>query len=248
MTQLVRKIIGNQGNIEKIMDEKHSNQTFEEYIHQRVSVYLNNPRDYLCNKFNIKSNSKQLNELLVSKMLGLKGKISKSEEFQKANIITKTIRVEKSGRIKESMSFPYFKYKEIVNESWDTSRMRSYFETTKFMFIVFVNDGVDYVFKKIMFWNMPLNILDNEFKSVWTKTKNLIQQGKIVKRIENNVNYTYFPGSSENPVAHVRPHGRNKMDVAELPVEDKLTKLESYEKHCFWLNSKYIHKIIGEVN
>ena len=52
--------------------------------------------------------AKNLNEVLLSKMLGLEGKIAYTEEFQSASIVPKTIRVQKSGHIKESMSFPTF--------------------------------------------------------------------------------------------------------------------------------------------
>ncbi len=246
MTQLVRKIIGNCGDVEKIIQSNQTEMIFDEYIEKKVSKYLNRTRNQLCHQFGITSNAKNLNELIVSKMLGLKGKVSNSEEFKKANIITKTIRIEKNGRIKESMSFPYFKYTEIVTENWDDSKLKNYFETTKFMFIIFQNNGTDYIFKRVKFWNMPSTIIDKQLFDVWKKTVELIKIGKIVKHIKNGKYYSYFPGSKDNKVAHVRPHGKNRDDTAELPVRDKLTGLKSYEKHCFWLNNSYIKMIVGE--
>ena len=35
------------------------------------------------------------------------------------------------------MSFPTYKYTEIVKEEWETSEVKSLFESTKFMFVVF---------------------------------------------------------------------------------------------------------------
>ena len=55
----------------------------------------------------------------------------------KANIVPKTIRINKNGSIKESMSFATFKFTEIINENWKDSELREMFNTTKFMFAVF---------------------------------------------------------------------------------------------------------------
>ena len=41
-----------------------------------------------------------------------------AEEFEKANIVVKTIRIGKNNKIKESMSFPTFKFKELVQEEF----------------------------------------------------------------------------------------------------------------------------------
>jgi DNA mismatch repair protein MutH len=246
MTQLVRNIIGNNKDVENVLENNVENLSIEDYIKNKTYKYINHTRTELCEIFKIDSKAKNLNELIISRMFNIKGKISKTDEFLKANIQVKTIRVEKNGNIKESMSFPYFKYTEIIKESWESSTLRNLFEQTKFMFAVFQNDGYDYIFKKIIFWNMPETIIDNELKIVWDETVDLIKNGKIVKYINNGVRYTYFPGSKENSVVHVRPHGRDKRDVAKLPVPDILTGSEVYLKHCFWLNSSYIKKILEE--
>ncbi len=245
MTQLVRKIIGNSQDLESIL-KSDENSNILEYIEEKVSKYYGMSQQGLCRKFNIISDAKNLNEMIISRILNLSGKISKSEEFQKANIKLKTIRVEQNGRIKESMSFPYFKYEEIVKELWEDSKLRNLFETTKFMFVVFLNNGTEYVLNKVVFWNMPERDIDIELKKVWQKTVDVIKSGEIVKEIKNNKWFTNFPGMKENIIAHVRPHGRNKRDVCKLPVKDKLTGVDNYEKHCFWLNSNYIKKIIGK--
>lgn len=92
---------------------------------------------------------------------------------------------------------------------------------------------------------MPLSILDNEVKSVCDKTVEVIKSGNIVKSV-GRTRKTNFPGLKENSVAHVRPHDRNSKDVFELPVADKLTGCKVYTKHCFWLNNKYLEKILND--
>ena len=56
--------------------------------------------------------------------------------------------------------------------------------------------------------------------------------------------YNNFPGMSENPVAHVRPHALNALDCFDLPVPDALTGITKYTKQSFWLNNEFIKSII----
>ena len=100
--------------------------------------------------------------------------------------------------------------------------------------------------KGVKFWNMLIDILDNEVKKVWDKTVSIINTGSIVREIKNGNRYTNFPGMSNNDYCHVRPHAQKGIDIYPLPVRDKLTGLDEYTKQCFWLKNKYILKIINE--
>ena len=78
-------------------------------------------------------------------------------------------------------------------------------------------------------------------KSVWDKTIELINSGDIVNRIsDKGVRYTNFPKQKDSRVSHVRPHANNADDTYPLPVKDKVTGLNDYTKHCFWINASYI--------
>ena len=245
MTQLVRKYIGDYSNVEKILTNK--NETFDEFVNNVINKYKGKTQKELMTLFNIDSTAKSVNSIIVSRMFGVKGSLSETEEFLKANIIPKTIRVEENGRIKESMSFPAFKYTELVNQEWETSELRESLESTKYLFFIFKMENNEYVFKGIKLWNMPELTLEKEVKEMWTKTVDVIRNGNIVKLIDNNgYRETNFPGIIDNKVCHVRPHARDAQDTYPLPVKDKLTGVTSYTKHCFWLNNTYIKEIISE--
>lgn len=247
MTQLVRKYIGDYSNVEKIISDK--SKTFIDYVNDVVNKYKGKTQKELLNIFNLDSKAKNINSMLVSRMFNITGNIGETEEFLKANIIPRTIRIEDNGRIKESMPFPTFKYKEIINQDWEDSDLRNSLEETKYMFFVFKMIDGEYVFKGIKLWNMPEIEIDNEVKQVWTKTVDLIKNGNIVRSVdENGTRSTYFPGMSENPICHVRPHAANANDAYELPVSDKHTGLNEYTKHCFWINSKYLEEILKDFN
>ena len=245
MTQLVRKYIENYENVEKIIGNREI--TFKEFINNVINKYKGMTQKQLMEEFNIESSAKNLNAMLISRMFGVKGNLSETDEFLKANIVPRTIRVEENGRIKESMPFPAFKFTDIVNQEWETSDLREELESTKYMFFVFKMINGEYVFKGIKLWNIPELTLQNEVKNMWDKTIEVIKSGNIVKEIDNNGNRTTnFPGMSENKVCHVRPHARDSKDTFELPVRDKLTNVTEYTKHCFWLNNKYLEEILAE--
>ena len=246
MTQLVRKYIGNYEDVEKIIGNRDI--TFNDFVDNVINKYKGMTQKQLMEKFNIESSAKNLNAMLISRMFGVKGNLSETDEFLKANIVPRTIRVEENGRIKESLPFPAFRFTDIVNQEWETSDLREELESTKYMFFVFKMINGEYVFKGIKLWNIPELTLQNEVKNMWDKTVEVIKSGNIVKEIDNNGNrITNFPGMSENKVCHVRPHARDSKDTFNLPVRDKLTNVTDYTKHCFWLNNTYIKEVISEL-
>jgi DNA mismatch repair protein MutH len=160
------------------------------------------------------------------------------EEFEKAEIIVKTVRLKENNLPKEDISFPNFKYLDIVNEDWDNSNFKDILEH-KFLFVFFQFENKELVLRKVKFWNMPYaDILEAE--KVWAKTKDIVSKGKIVKEVKDGKRYTNFPNKKYNSVSHVRPHATNAADTYLLPTRDKLTKAKEYTKHCFWLNNTYV--------
>lgn len=240
MTQILKKyIFGNAENprIIKSADILYT-QSFEEYIIDKVKVYYGMTQSQLKAHFGIESNAKSLNDRLLARMLNVQGNIANTEEFQKAGIIPKTIRVQRNGKIKESMSFPTFDFIELSREEiWEESELYNYLAPTKFMFVIFQErDDGQYVFDRIKFWNIPNDDLD-EVGRVWSRTAQTIRRGVSLTQTSHGVSND-LPKQTESPVAHVRPHGRNAADMAPLPDGHMMTK------QCFWLNNSYIEKQI----
>ena len=96
-------------------------ESFEDYVVSKIDAYCDWSVTDLCNTFHIEyqNKPKSLEAILAYRMLGIKG--NHAEEFEKANVVVKTIRIEKNNKIKENMSFPTFKFKELVEEDWEDS-------------------------------------------------------------------------------------------------------------------------------
>lgn len=242
MTQVLNKYIFGDIHCERIIRHwsflKHS--SFEDYIIKKVRQFYGMTQIDLKAFFNVESNAKNLNEVLLARMLNIKGKIAYTEEFLKAQIVPKTIRVRQDGTVKESMSFPTFDFIELSNEEvWEESTLYNYLSPTKFLFVIFrENEHEHLIFDSVKFWNIPNDDLD-EVRRVWERTVETIRNGVVLKQtpygISNNL-----PKQSESHVAHVRPHGRNAADKLPLPDGRMMTK------QCFWLNNRYIAKQIRE--
>ena len=204
-------------------------QTLEQYIISKLQPYYNQDIEFLKHKFNIpyQASNKSFTYLLAKGMLEVVNE--KIEEFEKANIKIKAIRLRPDGMPKESMSFPTFKYTEIVKEDWLDSELYETFSTTRYLFMIYQYlDENTLIFKKAMFWNVPEKDLNTEIKRVWEDT---------VKKIRNN-EYDNLPKISESPILHVRPHARNAKDT--YPTLDGKKAI----KKCFWLNANYIKQQI----
>lgn len=213
---------------------------FEGYVTSKILEYKGCSVEQLCNQFNIdtKKKPKNLEAILAYRILGIKG--NHAEEFEKANIVVKAIRIGKNDRIKESMSFPTFKFKELIEEKWETSTFGTYLSETRFLFVVYKADDNNVLrLKGCQFWNIPYRDLNEEVRKVWEKARQVIFEGIKVERV-NGKNRNNLPSASENPVCHVRPHGRNAEDTYELPDGRQFTK------QCFWLNNSYILSQINE--
>lgn len=169
--------------------------------------------------------SKQYKRLIANIMLGVSS--NSIEEFDKSNVTMKVVTLEHDGKLKESISFPYFDYKKIIKQKWEESDFHQVLEENRFLFIIFRKSKTDKAiyFEGFKFWNFPAADLP-EAEKVWKKARLAVKKGE----------YSALPKIADSSIAHVRPHGRNREDKIETPQG----KMEM--KRCFWLNAKYIKK------
>lgn len=230
--------------------------TFEDYIINKINSYIGKSDKELCELFSREYNNNKAQWIdLAYRMLGIKS--NQAEEFSKANIVVKSIRLEENGTMIESMSFPAFKFKDLVSEEWEESDLFTYFNETRFLFVVYKKDGNNYILKGSQLWNMPYYDLNNTVYEGWNNIRTTIKNGiKFTKKqtksdliVSNN-----FPKKDANPIVHIRPHAQKRAylftngeiignvnkDANELPDGQWMTT------QCFWINNSYILKQLNE--
>jgi DNA mismatch repair protein MutH len=222
--------------------------SLEDIVVSKFEKYYNKTIDEIQITLNLKLNDKSKNFYanLTKAILGIELQ-NEIEEFEKAGIIVKTVRLKENNLPKEDISFPAFKFEELIKENWNDSKFKNILEQ-KFLFIFFRYENNNLKLQKVKFWNMPFSDI-KEVRKMWLKTKCIIKNGNIVKEIKFDKNgkekrLTNFPNKDFNFISHVRPHAQNSSDSFPLVKIDNLTKVKEYTKHCFWLNASYIRDSI----
>jgi len=239
------------GKILSKPDVLGDNNSLEDIVISKFTPHYGKPSKKIEELLNL--NLKKSYRYYASLTKGILGvEIDKEiEEFQKANIEIKAIRVEDNNKIEQSVSFPAFKFEQIYNENWRNSELKDLTEK-KFLFVFYKKTKDEYYLDKSQFWNMPF-CDRNEVRRIWLKTKKLIQSGKIFKEYQydkkGNIKYSkkgnpyrnnYFPKIAESKVCHVRPHGSDSTVTYPLPVIEKKLNTKEYSRQCFWFNANYI--------
>ncbi|WP_322908636.1 Sau3AI family type II restriction endonuclease [Mycoplasmopsis felis] len=256
MTYLLNNHINKLEKNESIIEKLNINaKNFDVQIIKQINKFVNYSETNLYTIFNINKQSKQRNKTLVLKILGIN--TENIDEFIKANIHIKTIRIKENFKPIESMSFPKFKINNFIKEKFEQSKEYKYFLNTRFLFVIFKeNKDKKYKLYDCFFWNMPIEDLEGKFKEEWELYKNCFKNNInfVVNKNSNNkiVVYNDLPKKRHTKILHIRPHANNSAyvingikygngsdaDMDLLPNGDKITS------QCFWLNNDYISKVI----
>ncbi len=228
-----------------------SGKTFSDYIKSKINAYNGKTDKELCSLFNREYNNNKAQWTdLAYRMLGIKS--NRAEEFRKANITVKIIRLEENGKIRENMSFPPFKYKELIEESWDDSTLHNYFDETRLLFVVFRKNGDCYTLKGCQLWNMPYRDLNGEVKRGWDAVVAEINNGIrfSIKKTKNGVIVeNSLPKKKDNAIVHVRPHAQKRyFEFNDGTIIGDGTRSDANQlpdgtwmpHYSFWINNDYV--------
>ncbi|QTM98453.1 restriction endonuclease [Sediminibacillus dalangtanensis] len=251
MTALVRKEIKQEDLVRFAKPDELRKKSLFELLSERFNPYIGNTLEEIAKEKGLRINSKSKNFLqsFVSELLGIRGtKLNQIEEFAKANIEIKTIRLEPDGLPKEHMSFRNIDFYDWATQDWENSWLKNYFEETKFLFVVFhyketkaENPTRQLYFNGITLWNMPFQDINESLQEFWKTV-----QDKIIKGIELNpveqknrrIVENNLPKPGHNGICHIRPKARDGKDKVPLPDGRYITK------QAFWLDRAYIGDII----
>lgn len=210
--------------------------SFEDIILERFNPYLNMDYNTIAKKKNIDISNNPKNKFaMISNAIVASEKcfnVNKSEEFIKAGLTMKTIRVQANGIIKEAMSFENIDYIEIAEcDEWFDSRLYELF-SSRFMFVVYKEQNAgkeDYVLDNVFFWTMSQDDLDLA-ETYWKDIRE--------KVLSNHISEAYWWKASDKKKFHVRPKAQKATDLAPT-VDGKGAK-----KFCYWFNNDYVREIV----
>ena len=217
--------------------QKHS---FDEIILNRFKPYLQMPFDEIAERKNVDiSKNPKSKYAMIANAIAASVKcanVNRSEEFLKAGLTMKTIRVQANGIIKEAMSFENIDYIEVADcEEWTDSRLYELF-SSRFMFVIYREQNAgeeDYVLDDVFFWTMPQK--DLEWAEVyWNHIKDCVLAGHISEK--------YWWKGADKKKFHVRPKATKAEDLVPAP-NGRFAK-----KFCYWFNNDYVREIIDNRN
>lgn len=226
MTTVSNKLLESMETLKRGEDE--GSLDLLELVRKRFDSYIGMTEEELSERFGYGGKDcespKNLCALITKKILGVDER-SKIAEFEKAGIKPKTMRLRKSGRPKEAVSFPAFDYQELAETDFEDSDFRSYLDR-KYLFVIYREDAADqdvYRLSEVIFWQMPDEDLD-EAQRCYDEMRARTIAGHADKSVK----------TSENRCCHVRPHGRNAQDTCMTPYGIPVVK------KSFWLNQGYL--------
>lgn len=254
MTYLINNRIFHQEESESLVRKsKESKKSFTQIISDKILAFKGRTEGELYERFNINPKAKAKNNSLIKAILGLTGDVEKTQEFQKANMNLRVIRVDKNGLPKEDSPFKTYEFIELAsNDTWEESHPYIEIYNKKFLFVIFKeSDQNEFVLDNIKFWGFPDRLFD-EVQRVWQETRQIINSGVELTQNKNRIS-TNFPQSSVNTVLFTKIHASNSyyeiipgefVGKGKLSDTDILPDGRRITKHSFWMPKKFLKDVL----
>lgn len=226
---------------EQLVTEKELTElSFDEILLKRFAPYIGKGfREIACQKDVDISNNPKNKFAMIANAIAASDKcanINRSEEFLKAGLTMKTIRVQQNGSIKEAMSFENIDYLEVAEcEDWLDSQLYELF-SSRFMFVVFKEQQKgqeDYILDDVFFWTMPQDDL-NQAEVYWNHIKENI--------LNDNISEEYWWKAKDRKKFHIRPKAQKAANLAPTPNGGWA------KKFCYWFNNDFVRDIVDNRN
>lgn len=271
MTAVVQKFKEEQDAADKLIespsDLDHS--SLEEIALSKVNKFVGWEAQQICDEIapdvELLTEKNGINKSgyrsLAMRILG--SKTGKIEEFEKAGIAVRVVRLNRASRPAEDIKLGTISFSQFADGmEWEDTDWYEMLTTPKYMFIVFQESeqGV-YVLRGGMFWNVPMSDVGGE---AFSENQTLTAYGywkDAARKANEGVVFTpqksswanNFLNASEHPVCHLRPSankaayrfadgkevGNVERDAERLPDGQYMTR------QALWLNKDYIKCVIS---
>ena len=254
MTYLINhKIFASHEQESVLATAKGTKKTFTQLIEEKILKYKGWKAEDLYDAFDVPVRSKSKNSLLIRKMIGITGDLENTQEFQKANMNLRVIRVNQDDLPKEDSPFKVYDFIELAqNDNWEESHVFQEICDKRYMFVVFKEEAPgEYVLNQVKFWGFPERLI-YEAQRVWNETRAIINEGVQLTRSDKGVS-TNFPQSQVNQFLFTKIHASNSYYEIEKDVFVGKGKLSDTNplpdgrritKHSFWMPKKFLQEIL----
>jgi DNA mismatch repair endonuclease MutH len=152
------------------------------------------------------------------------------KELEAVGLQLRVVPVDAHGSPYESMSFPAFRYQELIREEWPDSELRQSLD--RFLIVPLEGgkglDNLDEtVIRRCFIWAPDDGEID-QIGREWTMFRDQIIAGRALS----------LTPESETKILHVRPHGRDRLDSDPAPIVGPVVK------KSFWINKGYVGSVI----
>ena len=203
---------------------------FEQHTLDRLRRYVSQPLRAVMSELGIGALAgKAKGAVIVRRALGLQDH-SRVLEFERLGLEVKTVRMSPAGMPYEAMSFPAFRYRELVSEEWADSELLSRLNRLLVVPLVGAVKATPFeecVLGRPFFWSPSATQLMG-IEREWQMFHDEIASGQALS----------LTPASKTRYVHVRPKGRDGTDTDLAPGVGPVVK------KCFWLNKDFVRSIV----
>lgn len=188
--------------------------SFEEWLNRIDSVYGGKTARKIAKLTSIKTivgsidwTKKNAYQRIGQAMLGIKS--NKDKYLLMTNTVVKSVRISKTGRVKEDWSFPNFCVEDIIYQEWEESEVFSYLSEQRILMQIFIEKDEDYVYAGHLFLKFTPEQLDEGVKDTWEDFKKKITEGidfKLVKNKKSFIIQSEVKGKTEGQIGVIKLH------------------------------------------
>jgi DNA mismatch repair endonuclease MutH len=203
---------------------------FEEELLRRFQPYMGRRLGDVATELGVPlTSSKHFAALVVRRVLGMHQR-TRIAELEEAGLSVRMTRVDDDSRPYEALSFPAFRYRDLLEETWEDSDL---LQRIEYLLLVPVHGrrketpAADCRLVRPIFWRPSMGDLEL-IRAEWELYRLEIERGRAER----------LTPSSETVAIHVRPHARNKADTDDAPIVGPVVK------KSFWLNQRFVQSIL----
>lgn len=205
---------------------------FEQAILQHYQRFLGRTVGEVAREVGVAPGGKQYAARVVRAALGQRHPEKGIREFAELGIEVKIVRTNAAGMPYESMSFPAFRYRELIEEEWEDSDLLARLKRLLILPMVGPKgqDATDEcVLRDPFFWSPDAEQLAG-IRAEWEMYRDLVRDGHAAN----------LPTGKQTRYIHVRPKAANRLDTDDAPFVGPLVR------KCFWLNRHLVQHLLSE--